>query len=166
MNHVLIMVRMQPCFHMAGFLGSQTPVFDIAKYYQPGDRKDMLVRDTRLGGELAKHFGGDDKPSHSVALMRGHGFTVQGESIQEVVLRAVYTQQNASIQTTALLTRAAHFGTRGAVSGSGDGPDAGVQYLSLEESEGATVMTKWSVNRPWGLWLREVEAQGMYVNTA
>jgi hypothetical protein len=72
----------------------------------------------------------------------------------------VYTQQNASIQTTSLITRAAHFGV-----GSG-AAEEGIHYLSQSETEGATVMTKWSAARPWRLWLREVEAQGMYVNTA
>lgn len=151
---------------MAGFLGTQTPVFDIAKYYKEGDMQDMLVRNTHLGGALASHFasegGNDGKPAHAVALMRGHGFTVQGSSIQDAVLRAVYTQQNASIQTTALITRAAHFGLAGATAGTSG---VGVTYLSEKESEGATEMTRWSAMRPWRLWLREVESQGLYVNS-
>jgi ribulose-5-phosphate 4-epimerase/fuculose-1-phosphate aldolase len=150
---------MKPCFHMAGFLGTNSPIFDIGKYYELGDRKDMLVSNTRFGSALASHFGDDEiEPGYAVVLMRGHGFTVQGDSIQDVVLRAVYTQQNAGIQTTSLITRAAHFGVN---SGEADG---GIRYLSQEETEGATVMTKWSARRPWGLWLREVEAHPMYVN--
>lgn len=70
-----------------------------------------------------------------------------------------YTQQNASIQTTALLTRAAHLSTQ-----SSDA--SGLAFLSQEETEGATQMTRWSAGRPWRLWLREVEAEGLYVNTA
>ena len=150
---------MKPCFHMAGFLGTSSPIYDIGKYYEPGDRKDMLVSNTRFGSALASHFGDEgNEPDHAVVLMRGHGFTVQGSSIQDVVLRAVYTQQNASIQTTSLVTRAAHFGVNSSAA------DGGIQYLSQEETEGATVMTKWSARRPWGLWLREVEADPMYVN--
>ena len=148
---------------MAGFLGTSTPVFDIANYYEAGDRKDMLVRTTKFGATLASHFG-DGRPDHAVVLMRGHGFTVQGSSIMEAVLRAVYTQQNAAIQTTALITRAAYFGPGSKPAG--DAAASGVQYLSEEETQGATEMTKWSAGRPWRLWLREVEAQGMYVNTA
>lgn len=159
MSNDLTTGSMKPCFHMAGFLGSQSPIYDIGKYYEPGDRKDMLVSNTRFGSALASHFGAEDsQPDHAVVLMRGHGFTVQGESIMDVVLRAVYTQQNASIQTTSLITRAAQFGV-----GAGD-EDSGMRYLSEEECEGATVMTKWSARRPWGLWLREVETQPMYVN--
>lgn len=147
---------------MAGFLGTSTPNFDIGKHYQPGDRKDMLVSNTRFGSALAAQFGDGQEPSHAVTLMRGHGFSVQGGNIMEAVLRAVYTQQNAGIQTTALLTRAAYFGPGQQTAGAS--ADSGVTYLSEEETEGATVMTKWSVGRPWRLWLREVEAQGMYVN--
>lgn len=154
---------MKPCFHLAGFLGTSSPNFDIGAYYEPGDRKDMLVSNVRLGAALSSHFGAaGDEPDHAVVLMRGHGFTVHGSSIMEAVLRAVYTQQNAGIQTTSLITRAAHFGvgTGAAVA------DEGIHYLSQEETEGSTVMTKWSAPRPWRLWLREVEAHGMYVNTA
>lgn len=154
-------VPFRAAFHMAGFLGTQTPVFDIGKHYKSGDRKDMLISNTRFGAALASHFGDGSEPAHAIVLMRGHGFTVQGPSIMDVVLRAVYTQQNAGIQTTALLTRAAHFGTNPP---SSEGP--GVLYLSEEETEGASDMTIRSAARPWRLWLREVEAQGLYVNMA
>ena len=146
---------------MAGFLGTSSPIYDIGKYYESGDRKDMLVSNTRFGAALASHFGdAGNEPNYAVVLMRGHGFTVQGSGIMEAVLRAVYTQQNAGIQTTALTTRAAHTGPLNA------GFEQEIHYLSEEETQGATVMTKWSAARPWRLWLREVEAQGMYVNTA
>ena len=157
------MNRFQTCFHMAGFLGTSTPVFDIAKHYEASDRKDMLIRSTKLGAALASHFG-ESKPDHAVVLMRGHGLTVQGESIMEVVLRAIYTQQNASIQTTALTTRAAYFGP--GQHSAGGAADSGIIYLSEEETEGAALMTKWSAARPWRMWLREVESQPMYVNMA
>lgn len=163
-------VPMQPCFHMAGFLGKHIPVYDIAKYYQDGDAQDMLVRNTRFGNTLAEQFSSPSAassskqaPDHPVVLMRGHGFTVAGSSIQETVLRAVYTQQNASIQTTALTTSAAHFGPPGT---NGQGSSSQIHYLSDKECEGALEMTKWSAYRPWGLWLREVEALGLYVNMA
>ncbi|KAK5137320.1 hypothetical protein LTR08_000290 [Meristemomyces frigidus] len=109
-------VPFRAAFHMAGFLGTEIPVFDIGHHYKAGDRRDMLIRNTRFGAALASQFasagtGNTKQPTHAVVLMRGHGFTVQGPSIMDVVLRSVYTQQNASIQTTALLTRAAHFGS-------------------------------------------------------
>jgi ribulose-5-phosphate 4-epimerase/fuculose-1-phosphate aldolase len=156
-------VPFQAAFHLGGFIGTKTPNWDIAKHYQKGDMRDLLVRNTKLGAALAMEFGSGDakQPSHAVVLMRGHGFTVQGPSIVDVVMRAVYTQQNANILTTAMLTRAAHFGS---------GPQAAdapaMMFLSEEETEGATEMTIRSAYRPWGLWLREVEANPLYINQA
>ncbi|KAH8195310.1 hypothetical protein TruAng_010533 [Truncatella angustata] len=49
-------VPMTPIFHMAGFLGSQVPIFDIAKVYEPGGQRDMLARTARFGTALAKTF--------------------------------------------------------------------------------------------------------------
>jgi ribulose-5-phosphate 4-epimerase/fuculose-1-phosphate aldolase len=169
-------VGFRAVYHMAGFLGTGVPVWDIGECYEEGERRDMLVSNQRLGGALATSFGSQEggQAEHAVVLMRGHGFTVQGGSIMEVVLRAVYTQQNAGILTTALLARAAAFGGGGGVRGgaaSGQraeagGDEGGILYLSEEETEGATEMTKWAAGRPWRLWLREVEAQGLYVNMA
>ena len=149
---------------MAGFLGKHTPVWDIDTAYQDGDTYDMLVRNTRLGASLATSFGpAGPKPEHCVVLMRGHGLTVCGPAIPDAVLRAIYTQQNAGIQTTALVTRAAHFGV---ASASDATRMAELKYLSGKEAGDAESMTRWSANRPWRLWLREVEAAGLYVNSA
>jgi len=144
---------------MAGFLGTGVPVYEIADAYQPHDIQDMLVRNTHLGAALATCFSGGEKgahlPKHAVTLMRGHGFTVVAENIEECVLRAVYTQKNAMIQTTALTTCISYGGAA-----------QNIRYLSENESAAATNMTKWSAQRPWKLWLREVEACGLYVNSA
>ncbi|KAI0127095.1 class II aldolase and Adducin N-terminal domain-containing protein [Xylariales sp. AK1849] len=147
-------VPLRPCFHLAGFLGHWVSVFDIAAAYQPTDTKDLLVRSSHLGSALAKCF----EYGQAVVLMRGHGFTAVADSVEEVVLRAVYTTRNASIQTQALTTSAAY--------GSRDGPLTPIKYLSPEEAEAARGMTAWSAQRPWKLWCREVEAAGLYVNYA
>jgi ribulose-5-phosphate 4-epimerase/fuculose-1-phosphate aldolase len=57
----------------------------------------MLVRNGALGKSLAEALG--DKP---VALMRGHGDVVVGPTVQRAVIRAVYTEVNARLQTIAL----------------------------------------------------------------
>jgi ribulose-5-phosphate 4-epimerase/fuculose-1-phosphate aldolase len=154
-------VPFQAAFHLGGFIGTKTPNWDIAEHYESGDVRDLLVRNTKFGAALASEFGPEKQPEHAVVLMRGHGFTVHGPSIIDVVMRAVYTQQNANIQTTALLTRAAHFGSGPHAT---DAPD--MAFLSQEETEGSTEMTIRSAYRPWGLWLREVEASPLYVNQA
>ncbi|KAK7177865.1 hypothetical protein PSPO01_16088 [Paraphaeosphaeria sporulosa] len=80
-------VPLQPCFHMAGFLGTSTPVFDISQSYQSDDIQDMLVRNTRLGKDLADHFADSKeemgKADHAVVLMRSHGMTVVAPSIED-----------------------------------------------------------------------------------
>ncbi|KAL2402592.1 Decarboxylase tropJ [Exophiala dermatitidis] len=161
-------VPLKPCYHMAGFLGSNVPIFDISHSYQENDTRNMLICNIPLGEALASSFssgsepaaaGASSEPEHCAALMRGHGFTVCGRSIQESVLRAVYTKENAAIQTSALLTHAAHY----RISSSGSAvPD--IAYLRPEEIEATTEMTRWSFMRPWKLWVREVEAAGLYVN--
>lgn len=83
-------VPMRACYHMAGFLGSGAPVWDIGKLWKDGDRRDMLVSNAYLGDGLAEAFGSEGgEAEKAVVLMRGHGFTVQGESIIDVVMRAV-----------------------------------------------------------------------------
>ncbi|ORY55879.1 class II aldolase and Adducin N-terminal domain-containing protein [Pseudomassariella vexata] len=154
-------IPLRPCSHMAGFLGHWAPVFDIASAYQPSDAKDMLVRNEHLGAALAKCF----EYNQTVVLMRGHGFTVVTDSkanaVEECVSRAVYTMRNAAIQTAALTMQAAYARS--------EGEKALVQpikYLSPQEAEAAQGMSTWSVGRPWGLWVREVEACGFYINSA
>ncbi|KAL2419456.1 Decarboxylase tropJ [Exophiala dermatitidis] len=147
-------VPLKPCYHMAGFLEADT--------------RNMLICNIPLGVALASSFSGSgaaaaaaatSEPDHCAVLMRGHGFTVCGRSIQESVLRAVYTKENAAIQTNALLTHAAHY--RNSSSGSAV---SDIAYLRPEEIEATTEMTRWSFMRPWKLWVREVEAAGLYVN--
>ena len=90
--------------------------------------------------------------------MRGHGFTVVGSSIEECVLRAVYTAENASIQTTSLMLNAAF--SKGSLELSD------IDYLRPDELGPAAELTNRSYMRPWSLWLREVESAGLYVNNA
>lgn len=120
-------------FHMAGFIGTAAPVFEIRDVV--GDSSDLLVRDRRIGAALATHF-----EDHPIVLMRGHGSTVVGESLKQVVYRAVYAEVNARCQTTA--------------AGLGE-----VTYLS--EAECASCMTSHEAQaeRPWALWKEEALRQ-------
>lgn len=158
-------VPLRPCYHMAGFLGQgekgYPEVYDAADFFQEDDIPDMLVRNSHLGEPLAACFdrGG------VVTLMRGHGLTVIGSSIEEVVARAVYTMKNASIQTAAVLMQTATFAAA-ASSTANAATSVGVRYLDEKESEASTEMLKTSGQRPWKLWEREVEACGLYLNSA
>ncbi|KAH7000656.1 class II aldolase and Adducin domain-containing protein [Ilyonectria destructans] len=145
---------LRACYHMAGFLGADgAAVFDVAQHRDPAQGADMLVRTEQTGAALAKTFDNDN----CVTLMRGHGFTVVADSIEVAVMWATYTQKNAMIQTTAATLQSAYGGT---------GSSMALSYLGGEECLVANTMTKRTVQRPWQLWVREVEACELYVNTA
>ena len=88
--------------------------------------------------------------------MRGHGYTVAASSIEQCVFRAIYTKENAAIQTASLGLRAAYLGN-------GDTSSA-IQYLHDDEIAGTLAMTQSAWSRAWGLWLREVETANLYVS--
>jgi len=87
-------VPMRPVMHTGSFLYVGVPVWEIR---EAGGATDMLVRNGTLGKSLAETLG--DKP---VVLMRGHGDVVVGPTVQRAVIRAVYTEVNARLQTIAL----------------------------------------------------------------
>ncbi|KAH8700314.1 class II aldolase and Adducin N-terminal domain-containing protein [Talaromyces proteolyticus] len=148
-------VPLQPCVHLAGFLGKKVPNFDILDFYETGDVRDLLIRNRQLGKQLASYFSSNSGGlTEAVVLMRGHGFTVVGGSIEECVFRAIYTSENARIQSSALALSTAH-------------PLAtDIKYIHETEIPASTAMTQWSYMRPWKLWVQEVEATSLYTNLA
>jgi ribulose-5-phosphate 4-epimerase/fuculose-1-phosphate aldolase len=125
---------LKPVYHMASFLWSGAPVFDIRGVREDND---LLIRDRTLGEALAKSLG-----RCTCVLMRGHGMTVVGDSIPEVVFRAVYTETNAKLQMNAARL---------------DGP---LTFLSDREGANATETNRGTVGRPWELWKKKVLAGG------
>jgi ribulose-5-phosphate 4-epimerase/fuculose-1-phosphate aldolase len=123
-------VRLRPIYHMSGFLGGQTRVFDIRHHF---GCTDMLVRNGDHGRALAADLG-----DRGVVLMRGHGFVACGQSIPVAVYRAAYTEQNAALQQRA-------------ISLGGE-----VTYLDDEEAKLAEATNRGVVSRPWELWKRQV----------
>jgi len=124
--------KLRPVYHMASFLWSGTPVFDIRKVRE---ESDLLVRDTETGDALAKTLG-----KCACVLMRGHGMTVVGESLPEAVFRAIYTMVNAKLQL-----QATQLG----------GP---VTFLTDAEGELATATNRATFERPWQLWKAKAAA--------
>lgn len=124
--------RPMPCVsHMAGFLAGGTPVFEIRDVV--GDGSDLLITNPTLGAALA-----DALHDASVALLRGHGAIVVGESIPEVVHRSIFTVFNAKITL-----EAAKLG----------------DFEELTEAEGLAAMTsnQTQIERAWGLWAHEAQ---------
>ncbi|KAI5361326.1 Putative class II aldolase/adducin [Septoria linicola] len=180
---------LKPVFHMAGTIGSYAPVFDISNHYKQSDNlHSLLVNNEHLGAGLAAGFspsssiskvGGMlksyitssqpaaiDFPPHPVVLMRGHGFTNVGATIEEAVFRAIFTCKNAQIQTTSLLMQGSfNLGSVARQFGAKEGsteqaPQEGLKYLSEREVGDSWTQMKDTVERPWGLWSEEVRRHG------
>jgi len=125
-------VKLQPIYHMSSFLGAGVPVFEIRDVVA---ESDMLVRNPAIGAALAKVLA--DKP---MALMRGHGAVVVGNSIPQVVFRAYYAEMNARLQAEAMRL----------------GP---VTYLSAEEAAAAARTNDGVLARAWELWKRNAKTK-------
>lgn len=123
--------RLRPIYHMSGFLGGQTRVFDIRHKF---GCTDLLVKNHEHGAALAAELG-----QTGVVLMRGHGFVACGLSIPVAVYRAIYTEKNADLQQRAITLGGA------------------VTYLDEEEARLAEATNRGVVGRPWELWKRQVE---------
>ena len=121
--------KLRPIYHMGSFLWSGAPVWDIRTVRQ---ENDLLVRDRPLGAALAGALG-----KCNCVLMRGHGMTVVGASVQEAVFRAVYTEMNARLQLQATQL---------------EGP---IEFLSDEEGKRSTAANAGTLERPWEVWKRK-----------
>ncbi|KAK4161577.1 class II aldolase and Adducin N-terminal domain-containing protein [Cladorrhinum sp. PSN259] len=161
-------VKLRPVLHLAGFLKPKgPPVWDIAicqqKYAVTGaealekeDSVDLLVKDEFYGRKFAYNFINGS----AVTLMRGHGFTAVGNSIEEAVFRAVYTEKNARVLTTSMATQDSARGTLSFAIGA----DPGIHALNKQEALASNEIIKATMQRPWELWVREVEALPLYQN--
>lgn len=131
----LVETKMQAMFHMAAFLTRGVPVFDIREKF---GTTDILVSDGAKGVAFAACLGDKD-----VALMRAHGSTACGATLQSAVFHAVYTEVNARIQhwTEAL---------------SKGGPMA---LIDAEEGRLADAVNQGARMRAWELWRHQVRQQ-------
>jgi HCOMODA/2-hydroxy-3-carboxy-muconic semialdehyde decarboxylase len=122
---------LRPVFHMSGFLGSATPIFEIRE--AGGPATDMLIRDRKLGAALAGKLG-----AAPFALMRGHGSVAVGATLKQVVYRAIYAEVNARLQSEALRLGA-------------------ITFLNDQEAANASRSNDTVIDRPWGLWKARVK---------
>jgi ribulose-5-phosphate 4-epimerase/fuculose-1-phosphate aldolase len=114
-------VKLRPVLHVGAAIGEDVPVWDIRRNF--GDT-NMLVVNMEQGRDLAATLG-----SNRVALMRGHGCAVAGNTLREAVFTAIYLQVNAKLQTVAMSL------------------SSEVQYLS----PGELARTKEMLSQPLGL---------------
>jgi ribulose-5-phosphate 4-epimerase/fuculose-1-phosphate aldolase len=125
--------KLRAIFHMSGFVGIETPIFEIREC--AGDGSDLLIRNRELGSALAQSLG-----PKSVVLMRGHGVTVTGPTLQEAVYRAIYVDVNARLQLEAIGLGA-------------------VEYLTEQESRAAAAANASQIGRAWEMWKIKVEGR-------
>jgi HCOMODA/2-hydroxy-3-carboxy-muconic semialdehyde decarboxylase len=84
-----------PVFHLGAVLGTAAPFWD--QHDEFGDT-NMLVIKPEEGQSLARALG-----AHWMVLMRRHGATVVGSTLQELVFRTIYSHANAEIQLRSML---------------------------------------------------------------
>ncbi len=123
--------KLRAICHMSGFVGIDTPIFEIRDSI--GDGSDLLVRNRELGVALATSLG-----PKSVVLMRGHGVTVVAPNLPEAVYRGVYVDVNARLQLEAM--------------GIGE-----VNYLTEAEARATAAAQSGQVGRAWDLWKMKVD---------
>lgn len=127
----LVNTPMRAMYHNAAFIAEGVPIFDIRQKF---GATDMLVGDNAKGAELARALG-----ARCVCLMRAHGSVAVGPSLQVAVFRAVMTENNAKLQSHAVLL---------------GGP---IAALDAEEGQLADAVNLNVVGRPWELWKKRVE---------
>jgi ribulose-5-phosphate 4-epimerase/fuculose-1-phosphate aldolase len=127
-------VPLVPVFHLGATMGTEVPLWDSQAEF--GDT-NLLVSTPEQGASLAKALG-----PHWTVLMRGHGTTVVGRSIRELVFRAIYGARNAEVQL-----KAAALG--------------GAKPLTPGEAEaaGAFNLQPFATDRAWEQWSRRVAGQ-------
>ncbi len=127
--------KLRPISHMSGFLAQAggVPNFEIRD--AGGPATDMLIRTPQLGVAFARTLG-----NAAFALMRGHGAVAVGDSIRQVVYRAVYAEQNARLQMQAM-----QLAERG-----------DINFLNDAEAAGTDAANYANMDRPWELWKMRV----------
>ena len=80
-------------------MGEKVPFWDSRDEF--GDT-NLIVAKPEEGASLARALG-----AHWIVLMRRHGATVAGRTLEELTFRTIYTARNAAVQI-----QAAHAGRR------------------------------------------------------
>ena len=151
---------MQPSYQMAGFVGSQCPIFNAADHYSslpPQFPHNLAINHKHLGDALAQKFSslGDSNgvsplPSHAVVFLRGHGMVTWATGVEDAVYRAIHICRSAIVQTAAMTQR-------------GD-LELEVVYLSERETRDCEDTINRTSPLVWAAWVAEVERSGYYHN--
>ena len=86
-------VQLKPVYHLGATLGPQVPFWDSRDDF--GDTT-LIVAKSEEGASLARALG-----PNWIVLMRRHGATVAGTTLEELTFRTIYTARNAAMQIEA-----------------------------------------------------------------
>ena len=127
---------LRPIFHVGATVGAHVPVWDIRTKFRD---TSLLVTNMEQANDLAAGLG-----NSRVALMRGHGCVVAGQSLREVVVTSVYSQVNARLLLESL-------------------PLGNVTYLSEDEIQlmSEALLNPPAVDRVWEYWVTRADCQGL-----
>jgi HCOMODA/2-hydroxy-3-carboxy-muconic semialdehyde decarboxylase len=84
---------LKPVYHLGATLGEKVPFWDSRDDF--GDTT-LIVAKPEEGASLARALG-----ESWIVLMRRHGATVAGATLEELVFRTIYTARNAALQIQA-----------------------------------------------------------------
>jgi HCOMODA/2-hydroxy-3-carboxy-muconic semialdehyde decarboxylase len=86
-------VELKPVYHLGATIGETAPFWDSRDEF--GDT-NLIVHKPEEGASLARALG-----HNWIVLMRRHGATVAGRSLEELVFRSIYIARNAALQIQA-----------------------------------------------------------------
>lgn len=132
-------LAMKPLNHLGATMGAKVPVWDSRDEF---GNTNLLVAKPEEGASLARALG-----PHWTVLMRRHGATVAGRTLEELTFRTIYTARNAAAQIQAELL------------------GAGLEPLNAEEIELAASfnLAPGPLTRAWQYWsVRLDKAEGAW----
>jgi ribulose-5-phosphate 4-epimerase/fuculose-1-phosphate aldolase len=86
-------MALKPVYHLGATMGDAVPFWDSRDDF--GDT-NLIVAKPEEGASLARALG-----ANWTVLMRRHGATVAGTSLEELTFRTIYTARNAALQIQA-----------------------------------------------------------------
>ncbi len=86
-------VELKPIYHLGATLGAKVPFWDSRDEF--GDTT-LIVAKPEEGASLVRALA-----DNWIVLMRRHGATVAGKTLEELVFRTIYTARNAALQIQA-----------------------------------------------------------------
>jgi ribulose-5-phosphate 4-epimerase/fuculose-1-phosphate aldolase len=86
-------VTLEPVYHLGATIGAQAPFWDARNEF---GSTSLIVASREEGASLARALG-----ANWIVLMRRHGATVAGRTLEELTFRTIYIARNAALQIQA-----------------------------------------------------------------